>query len=114
MVAEALKRGVADAIAYLEKNNDEADEEKKGNQAVDCKIWRNVKKSGTLKKIKHVKTQYRGGWKYDGNVFIAKYSVEMMWKALEEDLPWFVSKSILNCEFRLKKYDIEELLDAGH
>ena len=33
MVAEALKRGVADAIAYLEKNNDEADEEKKGNQA---------------------------------------------------------------------------------
>ena len=33
VVAEALKRGVADVIACLEKNNDEADEEKKGNQA---------------------------------------------------------------------------------
>ena len=33
VVAEVLKRGVADAIAYLEKHNDEADEEKKGNQA---------------------------------------------------------------------------------
>ena len=29
VVAEALKRGVADAIACLQKNNDEDDEEKK-------------------------------------------------------------------------------------